>query len=250
MSQYRHRTRQRLQGQIHEQTRWRHVANTFVDGEGFSFGLSRVWSRGYFGVAFTRFNSLYGIPGEEALELRPRIDLEQDRVYAKGEFRVRDHGIDTFRFWFGASDYAHNEVIFEEEDGGDIVGTRFTNREVEARVEMQFMPITTSFGELNGAFGVQGGQRKTRGFGVEEPVDGLLDPAKTRSIAGFVFEELQINPRLRFQAAGRIERNKVDGRGLATFEIAEHDDDEGNQSTLFEGERSFTPISASIHTYV
>ena len=213
--------------------------NTFVESEGFSFGLSRVWSSGFIGIAFTRFESLYGIPGEEAAEARPRIDLEQDKIQAKGEFRIKAGGIEGVRFWFGASDYSHNEVIFEEADDRDIIGTRFTNREAEGRVEVQHMPIATALGELRGAVGVQAGQRKTRGFGVEEPVDGLLDPAKTRSIAGFAFEELQVSRRLRFQAAGRIERSKVDGTGLADFSDV-------NNPLIFEGERSFVPISGSV----
>ncbi|MGI9408763.1 MAG: TonB-dependent receptor [Hyphomicrobiaceae bacterium] len=212
--------------------------NTFVESQGFSFGLSKVWNRGYVGVSYTRITSLYGIPGEEAAEARPRIDLVQDKVQAKGEFRIRDYGIEAIRFWFGASDYAHNEVIFEEGEG-DIVGTRFTNRETEARVEVQHSPIRMSFGTLRGAIGVQGGERDTRGFGVEEPVDGLLDPAKTRTIAGFLFEELQVTPRLRLQAAGRVERSKIDGTGLADFSDV-------NNPVLFQGEQTFTPVSGSI----
>ena len=213
--------------------------NTFTESEGFSFGLSRVWSSGFIGVSFTRYESLYGIPGEEAAEGRPRIDMEQDKVQAKGEVRIKAGGIEGIRFWFGATDYAHNEVIFEEDEERDIIGTRFTNREAEGRVEVQHMPIATALGELRGAIGLQAGQRKTRGFGVEEPVDGLLDPAKTRSIAGFAFEELQVTRRLRFQAAGRIERSNIDGRGLADFTDV-------NNPLIFEGERSFTPVSGSI----
>ena len=40
--------------------------NTFVDSDGFSVGGSYVWRDGFVGVSFTRFNSLYGIPGVEA----------------------------------------------------------------------------------------------------------------------------------------------------------------------------------------
>lgn len=213
--------------------------NTFVESEGFSFGLSKVWNNGFIGVAFTRFESLYGVPGEEAAEARPRIDLEQDKIQAKGEFRIRNFGIEGVRFWFGASDYTHDEVIFEEDDNRDIIGTRFTNREAEGRVEVQHMPIATGLGELRGAIGIQAGKRKTRGFGVEEPVDGLLDPAETRSIAGFLFEELQVSRRLRFQAAGRIESSKVDGTGLADFTDV-------NNPLMFAGQQSFAPVSGSI----
>lgn len=213
--------------------------NSFVDNQGFSVGLSRVWANGYIGVAFTRNEAFYGIPGEEAAELRPRIEMEQNKVQAKGEFRFRNAGIEAIRFWFGATDYTHDEVIYEEEEGGDIIGTRFNNRETEGRIEVQHQPIRTSFGELRGAVGLQGGRRKTEGFGVEEPVDGLLDPAKTRTIAGYLFEELRIDRALRLQFAGRIERSTVDGNGIIDFSDVE------NPAT-FAGERSFTPISGSI----
>lgn len=213
--------------------------NTFVENQGFSLGVSRVWNSGFVGVSFTRNEAFYGIPGEEAGELRPRIDMEQDKVQAKGEFRIKNSGLEAVRFWFGASDYTHDEVIFEEEDGGDIVGTRFTNKETEGRVEVQHQPFRTSFGELSGAIGVQGGQRRTRGFGVEEPVDGLLDPAKTQFVAGYIFEELRVDRALRFQFAGRIEHNTVDGNGLADFSDV-------NNPVIFSGERSFTPLSGSV----
>ncbi len=212
--------------------------NTFVESSGFSFGISKVWSKGFVGVSFTRFESLYGIPGAEAPEKRPRIDMLQDKVQAKGEFRVRDFGIETIRFWLGATDYTHDEVIFEDSEDRDIVGTRFTNREAEARVEIQHLPIGTALGELRGAIGVQGGRRKTRGFGVDEELDGLLDPARTHSIAGFVFEELQVSRKLRFQVAGRIERTEVEGNGITDFSNV-------NNPTTFQGERSFTPVSGS-----
>ncbi|MEL7543553.1 MAG: TonB-dependent receptor, partial [Pseudomonadota bacterium] len=99
--------------------------------------------------------------------------------------------------------------------------------------------LATGIGTLKGAFGLQGSERDTTGFGVAEPVDGLLDPAKTRSLAGFVFEELQVSPKLRLQAAGRIERTTVDGRGLSDFSDV-------NNPVVFEGERAFTPVSGSV----
>ena len=130
-------------------------------------------------------------------------------------------------------------MIYEEADAHDIVGTRFTNREAEGRVEVQHSPFQTSLGEWRGAVGLQAGGKKTHGFGVAEPVDGLLDPAKSRSIAGYIFEELRPIRRLRFQFAGRVERSNVDGRGLADFSDV-------NNPVFFDGKRSFTPVSGSI----
>ncbi len=214
-------------------------ANTFVNSDGFSLGTSLVGPSGFLGVAFTRLESLYGIPGEEALEVRPRIDLEQDKVQVKGEWRVQDMGIEALRVWFGASDYTHNEVIFDEAEGGDIVGTRFTNKEYEARAELQHQSFRNSLGEWSGAVGVQWGDQDIKGVAVDEPVDALLDTANVKSIAGFWFEELQATNALRLQAAARIEETRAQGDGYTS--IADL-----NNPGLFEGTRSFTPFSGSL----
>ncbi|MGD9805953.1 MAG: TonB-dependent receptor [Hyphomicrobiaceae bacterium] len=234
-------------------------ANTFVDAKGVSLGGSWIWADGFFGVAWTRYQSLYGIPGEEAEEAKPRIDLLQDKLTAKGEWRVRDHGIEAIRLWLGSSRYGHNEVVragahghgdqdehdhdhdhdhVEEMLSGDMIGTRFTNREREARAEVQHMPVRTSFGEFHGAAGIQWGDKRMRGFGVEEPVDGLLDPVATQSmIAGFLFEELEVTRRLRLQAAGRIEGSASEGTGVENPLVATDPE---------KFSRDFTPVSGSL----
>lgn len=189
--------------------------NTFVDSEGFSVGGSFIWRDGFAGLSFTRFNSLYGIPGADAATERPRIDLHQEKLQSKGEWRVRDYGIEVIRYWFGATRYAHNEVVFDEVEARDIIGTRFTNRQTEARAEVQHLPVKTALGELRGAVGLQWDRKRTAGFAVEEVADSLLDPAaRQQAIAGFIFEELQVTKQLRLQAAARIEQNKADGTGI------------------------------------
>ena len=54
---------------------------------------------------------MYGIPGE-ALQERPRIDLKQDKIQSRGEWRVRDYGLEAIRFWLGSSWYSHDELHF------------------------------------------------------------------------------------------------------------------------------------------
>lgn len=201
------------------------VTNSFVDSEGGALGASLIGRDGFVGVALARVESLYGIPGEEA-----RIDLEQDKVLAKGEWRMRSSGIEAMRFWFGASDYAHEEVA-----GGE-VGSRFTNREQEARAEFQHQALSTSLGELNGAAGFQWGHRNIRAESFEG--SSLLEPAETNSIAAFLFEEWSVTPQLRLQAAGRIEHTDVDGVGLTDFS-------DPLNLVLFAGQRSFTPFGLS-----
>ena len=61
---------------------------------------------------------------------------------------------------------------------------------------------------LRGASGIQWSKRDLEAAGA----DGiLLNPTNTNSLAGFVFEELQLTKKLRFQAAGRIESDDVKG---------------------------------------
>lgn len=217
--------------------------NTFVDSEGLAAGTSYVWSDGFVGVSFARINSFYGIPGEEAEEgVNPRIDLTQDRFQAKGEWRVRDSGIEAIRFWFGASDYDHEELAIHDPDHEDEyeVGSRFTNKEQEARVEIQHVPVGTVLGQMSGAIGVHWGNRKTRGQSFEG--ESLLEPAHTKSLAAFWFEEFDVTNRLRLQAAARIEGTKVDGKGWEEFEEEGH----GYHTHTFAGERSFTPVSGAL----
>jgi iron complex outermembrane receptor protein len=202
------------------------MRNSFVDNEGFSVGGSFVGPNGFAGIAFTRYEALYGIPGEDA-----RIDMLQDKMQSRGEWRVNSGGVEAIRYWFGISDYEHQEIV-----PGEGIGSIFTNKESEGRVEIQHMPVMTAFGELRGAVGTQFGRRKTIADSLEG--DDLLAPARTNSIAAFIFEELQMTRRLRFQAAARIEHTTVDGTGLVL-------DDTLNTGTEVEKERTFRPISAS-----
>ena len=198
------------------------LANTFVDNEGFSVGSSFIGRDGFIGVSFTRFDALYGIAGEDS-----RIDMTQDKVQSRGEWRVGGMGIEAIRYWLGTSDYQHTEVTPTG------IGSLFLNKETEGRVEIQHLPVTTAFGQLRGAVGTQLSTRRTTASNLEGG-DSLLEPAThTDSAAAFVFEELQVTKRLRLQAAARIEQTKVEGIGL---DAAFND---------FAGARTFKPLSAS-----
>ena len=185
--------------------------NTFVDSEGFAVGTSYVGKNGYIGIAFSRFESLYGIPGADALDERTRIDLKQDKIQSRGEWRVGAHGVEAIRFWLGSSWYAHDEIGFAA--GPPEIGSRFINRQTEGRVEVQHLPVMTGLGELRGAVGVHFGQQEDHRAEFRGRRPARPAPAPTAS-AAFVFEELQLTKRLRLQAAARIEQTTVDGVGL------------------------------------
>ena len=215
--------------------------NSFVDSQGHSLGASFVGRDGFFGVSYTRYESLYGIPGgQNAGTERPRIDMQQDKVLSKGEWRVRDFGIDAIKLWLGYSIYSHNEVVFKTDAdtgiGTDKVGSRFTNREQEGRVEISHLPFGTLLGAVRGSVGVQWGDKRTIGSSFEGG-DNLLEPATTNMIAAYVFEELRLSQTLRLQAAGRIERQETKGVGVV---------DPFGEALLANRLAVFTPTSSSI----
>ncbi len=202
--------------------------NSYVDSEGGALGISMVGLSGFLGVSISRFESLYGIPGEEPALEDKRIDLEQDKVQVKGEWRVQDFGVEAFRVWFGASDYTHDELLEADE-----VGSRFDNEEYEGRVEMQHLPMVTSLATLRGAIGTQVLSRNMQGIALED-ANSLLQPTETDSIAAFIFEELDVTRDFTLQAAARIEHTDVSG-----FERL------GDDVTAAR-DRSFTPVSVSL----
>ena len=206
--------------------------NTFVESDGFAVGGSVVGSWGFAGVAFQRFESLYGIPGVEATLENKRIDLEQEKVTSRGEFKVRTAGIDAIRYWFGSTRYTHFEIA----DGA--AASEFKNRETEGRVEVQHQAFTTPIGRMTGAIGIQVGERKTSGLSLEDPTmaDSLLLPAKTETVAAYIFEEIELTRSLTVQLAARHERADVSGVGP----------DPADRLSDVSRSRAFDPTSASV----
>jgi iron complex outermembrane receptor protein len=212
-------------------------ANSFVDSQGASVGGSFIWHDGFFGVSYTRFDSLYGIPGIDSAEEKSRIDMGQDKINAKGEWRAPEFGLAAVRTWFGWDNYAHNELDFDAEENADAVGSRFTNKYTEGRLEIESVPVATGVGALTSTAGIQIANRKLVGTSFEG--DGLLEPNTTDTIGGYLLEELRITQPLRLQAGLRIEHDNVHG--------TMYDDIfDPTPSDLVAQHKSFDPKSASL----
>lgn len=174
---------------------------------GASLGASYlIPTGGFVGFAVTQYDSRYRIPGLEPTETNTRIDMRQTRVTGKGELRIGSAYVDAIRFWAGHADYKHHELA--SEGGFDGVQQTFTNKELEVRVEAQTQPLQLPFGVLTSAFGLQGGHQFLTSPGLE---GGLYDPNRTRTIAGYLFNELKLTDTLKMQLAGRIEHAQVTG---------------------------------------
>ncbi|AMB47161.1 TonB-dependent receptor [Methylobacterium sp. AMS5] len=211
--------------------------NSATESQGGSVGISAIGDRGFVGVAFSHYDALYQIPGGEAEEARTRLTPNQDRLLARGEYRPLNGPFEVLRFWAGGSVYRHEEIGLGE-DGADGVQAIFKNREVEARFEAQHVPIITPFGTLTGAVGVQAGRRV-----LNSQLESFLPPTESRMLAGYLFEELAVGGGLRFQAAGRIEGDRLNS--IATRFPGDYLPD-GTDPASFALTRRFAPKSASI----
>lgn len=209
--------------------------NSWVNAKGHAIGGSYVFDQGFIGASVSRNLSMYGIPGGEAAESGTRIDLDQTRFNTRGEFRPDSGIIEAVRFWFGATRYQHDEQALV--DGAHQILSTFKNKQQEARIEMQHAPIAG----WNGAVGVQYGNQRVS---TEGEAEEFLLPAHARNVAAYLFEQYSINPGLKFQAAGRIERASVDGTaGLFPADFLPVAP--GDEPALDPRKRDFLPASAS-----
>ena len=130
----------------------------------------------------------------EVMTPRTRIDALQNKIVGKGEYRPGS-AIDTVRFWWGYTDYKHNEIGFADptNPASDGIRPTFTNKEWEGRAEIQLAPFHLRFAELTTAIGVQAGQQRLTAPGDDpsSPINGLFDPNKNSRLAGYVFNELK-----------------------------------------------------------
>ncbi|MBS0294385.1 MAG: TonB-dependent receptor [Proteobacteria bacterium] len=174
-----------------------------------SLGLSWVGSRGYLGMAVTRQNADYGLPGHnhgfegcgaagnslycasaghvpgpgggaQALTQGnvPVVDMSSDRMDIRGELRDPFAGFTVLRLRAGVTDYRHDEI----EDGA--IATTFRNKAHDLRVELQHAPIAG----LRGLVGVQTSQRRFSAVGEE----AYVQPTLTRHWGVFALEEYRI----------------------------------------------------------
>ena len=176
------------------------VPNTMVETKDFGIGASYVWDKGYFGASYARFFSYYGVPDN------PEVDeqgLPPARVHLnvrKDQYNVRSSIVDPLP-WFSVAnlkfvytDYKHDEL------DGNKIGATFETNGVDSRIELVHKPI----GIVTGSIGSQIFYKDLSVLGEE----AFLQPTHQLAVAGFLFEEVKLNP-LRFQFGARVEYDAV-----------------------------------------
>lgn len=188
------------------------LPNSAVDTRGGAVGASYIGERGYLGLAVSRYETLYGLPGhghhhhdedhgdehDEEEEEQVRIDLGQTRYDLKGGLIDPFAGIEAINLRVGTNNYRHVELE------GDEIGTRFDNDAVEARADLVHAPIAG----WRGAFGVQASRRDFSAVGEE----AFVPPSLTRDVGLFLIEEQNLD-RWKLEWGLRADRVRIEAEG-------------------------------------
>lgn len=181
------------------------LPNSATETQGAAFGLSYIRTQWHAGVAYSGFDSLYGVPGHEHHheevpgaehheEGGVKIDLRQRRWDAHSEWLTPAAWLRVAKFQFGLADYEHSEL-----EGGE-VGTHFENRAHEGRLEF----LHTRFAGMEGALGWQFSRSDFKAVGDE----AFMPPSVTSNQGVFVYEEIPLE-RWTVQFGGRVEKQKI-----------------------------------------
>ena len=218
-----------------------------------SVGGSYLFHGGFAGVAYTRNNNLYAIPGRR--RRRPRHPHRRPPGQGDRQGRVSAVGvgaIDAIRFWWGYTDYKHNEIGFADaaDPGTDGIRQTFTNKELEGRVEVQLAPFNLRFAELTTAVGVQGGHQELTAPGDDpsSPLNGLFDPNKNTPGGRLHLQRVQVQRHdqgadRRPHRAGQLERHDA---GVPRRDRCSTSRRPGERRAGDRAICSFTPKSASV----
>lgn len=165
------------------------IPNSYSRGGFVGAGLSWTGENGYLGGSFSYDKTHYGIPFLE--DGVTNLDPRRRNLTLRGERRNLKGLFDSVRGSFGVRRYNHDELDGEE------IATSFTNN----TVEFDLLAHHRRVGRLSGSIGawVFGRQFSTEG---EEVLSPAVDQ---RSVAGFLYEEVAVNPHVSVQFGGRLE---------------------------------------------
>lgn len=216
-------------GWMHGEHSDRNVPGSFTRNDTGSIGLSWIGTQGYVGVAFTRYNAHYGLPGHDhdlegchthgnhlhcgthgnedgsdaahEHEQVPVVDLRSERWDMRGQWRAPFAGISAIRLRASSTDYRHDEV-----EAGTIA-TTFKNKAHDVRLELQHDPVAG----WRGVWGLQSTRRTFSALGEE----AYVEPTETERTGLFVLEEYRWQD-WRFEAAVRHDRQSAYALDSAT----------------------------------
>lgn len=171
-----------------------HIADSASELTGGALGVSRVGAAGFAGVAVSRFETQYGIPGPEH---GVSIDMKQTRFDLNSDWRPANSWLDSARLRASFNRYAHAEL----EDTGE-VGTQYDQDGLSLRLAFEHAPLA----RWRGSFGVQYREIDFVATGEEAFVPASL----TRNAGLFAYEERAFGP-LTVELGARLEQQRISG---------------------------------------
>jgi len=179
-----------------------HIPNSAGEAKGGALGASLVGDAARGGLSWSRYETNYGIPGEE----EAFIDMKQDRYDAKAEIDL-EGAINTLRLSGSSNDYTHTEFEAPGEPG-----TVFNQDAYELRFAMDH-----EFGEgWRGTGGVQYVDIDFEAVGEE----AFVPQSTTQATSLFAFEERHFD-QWTIELGARGEQQKIDvqpGTGLPDYD--------------------------------
>ncbi|MBX3593311.1 TonB-dependent receptor [Sphingomonas sp.] len=178
------------------------AAETWTAGVGAAY----VGDTANFGVSYSHYDSLYGIPiryatasGEE--QEAPRLDVLQNRFDVRGEVQTGGGFLDRIRLRGAYANYRHFEL---EETGA--IGTAFYNKGFEGRLEF----VQARQGAWLGASGVQYFHRDFNVVGDE----AFLPANATGQLGLFTLQQFDLGA-LKFEGGLRYEHTRQEATPAA-----------------------------------
>lgn len=186
-------------------------------------GVAVVTDSANVGIAFSHYDSFYGVPIRYATESgqeqeAPRLSIVQNRVDVRADVATGGGFFERIRARAAYAAYRHYEL---EEDGS--IGTAFKSKGLEGRLEL----VQARHGAWSGASGVQYLHRQFNVNGDE----AFLPNNLTDRMGLFTLQQLDLG-RLRLEGGGRYERSTLRASN-----------DPGDR--FFSGKRGFDAFSGS-----
>ena len=179
------------------------IPNTASDSHGGAFGASWIGDALRGGLSYSRYDSMYGIPGEEAAF----IDMQQDRYDGKLQWDLGTGPFKAGHLSGSYNDYTHTEFEAPGEPG-----TTFNQQAYDTR-------LTADHKFAGGWRGTTGLQYTNIDF--EALGDEAFVPASTtRALSVFAFEERHFDA-WTIEFGGRAEQQQVDvqpATGLSDYD--------------------------------
>jgi len=156
------------------------LSNTDGWSESQTFGTSRHFEGGYWGIAYGTQHSRYGLPLAEPGDEGIAIAMRERRVDTQLHWHDPLPGVDTLRAFFTDTEYQHQELEDQE------VGTVYRNDTREFRLEL----VHPSLAGWHGALGVQWSDSEFSALGDE----AFVPNTDIRRVGVFVAEDVHVGP--------------------------------------------------------